>query len=120
MKAAYLAAKRKFDIRDVPEPRIENDSDLLVKLRSSGSCGSDIHNYRQGRTESLEVTFPMIIGHECSAIFEEVGKAVKKVKAGDRMEIASRLGATHSVHPNETDVVREILDATRFTEILGK
>jgi len=87
MKAAYLVARRKFEIRETAKPAIENDKDVLVKLRSSGVCGSDIHNYKEGRTGSLEVKFPMILGHECSAVVEEVGKAVKKVKPGDRVGI---------------------------------
>ncbi|NQT83956.1 alcohol dehydrogenase catalytic domain-containing protein [bacterium] len=87
MKAAYLVAREKFDIREIPEPRIENERDVLVKLCSSGVCGSDIHNYKEGRTGSLEVTFPMILGHECSAVVEKVGKAVTKVKPGDRVAI---------------------------------
>ena len=87
MKAAYLVAKGQFEIRDIPEPRIESDRDVLVRLRSSGVCGSDIHNYREGRIGCIEATFPMIIGHECSAVVEEVGKAVKRVERGSRVAI---------------------------------
>jgi len=58
-----------------------------VKLRASGVCGSDIHSYKDGRIGCIEVTFPMIIGHECSAVVEKVGKAVKKVKPGDRVAV---------------------------------
>jgi len=87
MKAAYLVATRKFEIRDTPKPEIKNDKDVLLRLRCSGVCGSDIHNYAEGRTGSLEVKFPMILGHECSAVVEKVGKAVKKVKPGDRVAV---------------------------------
>ncbi len=87
MKAAYLVAVRQFEIRNVPKPGIQNDRDVLVKLRSSGVCGSDVHNYKEGKTGSLQVKFPMILGHECSAVVEEVGKAVKKVKPGDRVAV---------------------------------
>jgi L-iditol 2-dehydrogenase len=87
MKAAYLVAKRTFEIRDIPKPRIQKDGEVLVKLQASGVCGSDIHNYVEGRTGSLEVKFPMIPGHECSAVIEEVGKDVTRVKPGDRVAI---------------------------------
>ncbi len=87
MRAAYLVAKRKFEIRNISEPRIKDPTDVLLKLRCSGVCGSDIHNYAEGRTGSLEVTFPMILGHECSAVVEEVGKGVTKVKPGDRVAV---------------------------------
>lgn len=87
MKAAYLVARRKFEIREVPKPELKNDKDVLLKLRASGVCGSDIHNYAEGRTGSLEVRFPMILGHECSAVVEKVGKGVKKVRPGDRVAV---------------------------------
>lgn len=87
MKAAYLVAKRTFEIRDIPKPRIQRDGEVLVKLRASGVCGSDIHNYVEGRTGSLEAKFPMIPGHECSAVIEEIGKDVTQVKPGDRVVV---------------------------------
>ncbi len=87
MKAACLVARRKFEIRDIPKPEIKTDRDVLLKLRCSGVCGSDIHNYAEGRTGSLEVKFPMILGHECSAVVEKVGGAVRKVKPGDRVAV---------------------------------
>jgi L-iditol 2-dehydrogenase len=87
MKAGYLVAKREFEIREIPEPRIKDDREVLLRLRSSGVCGSDIHNYVEGRTGSLEVEFPMIPGHECSAVVEEVGVAARKVKPGDRVAV---------------------------------
>ncbi len=87
MKAAYLVAKRRFEIREVPEPKMQNDSDVLLNVRASGVCGSDLHNYKEGKTGCLEVEFPMILGHECSAVVEKVGSAVTKVKPGDRVAI---------------------------------
>ncbi len=95
MKAAYLVAVRKFEIRDIPKPQIENDRDVLVKLRSSGVCGSDIHNYKEGKTGSLEVKFPMILGHECSAVVQEVGSGVTTVKPGDRVAVEPAVSCGH-------------------------
>jgi L-iditol 2-dehydrogenase len=87
MKAAYLVAKRKFEICDIAEPKMENDRDVLLKVLASGVCGSDIHIYTEGKIGGIEAELPMIIGHECCADVEKVGNAVAKVKPGDRVAI---------------------------------
>ncbi len=87
MKAAFLTGIKKFEIRDVPKPAIKNADDVLIRLKSIGVCGSDIHYYLDGKIGSQVVEFPFIIGHECSGTVEETGDEVSGVKKGERVAI---------------------------------
>ena len=87
MKAAILTGLRQIEIADVPKPIIKNDNDVLLKVAVVGVCGSDIHYYLTGRIGSQIVQYPYIVGHECSAVVEAVGKKVKTVKPGDTVVV---------------------------------
>jgi L-iditol 2-dehydrogenase len=87
MKAVYLAGLRQFETRQVAEPKIVNDSDVLVRIKAVGVCGSDIHYYTTGRIGSQIVQFPFIIGHEAGGVVEGTGKGVTRVKAGRKIAI---------------------------------
>jgi len=68
----------------VPDPKIEEPTDAIVKITSTAICGSDLHLY--------EVLGPFldegdILGHEPMGIVEEVGSEVKHIKKGDRVVI---------------------------------
>jgi L-iditol 2-dehydrogenase len=87
MKATLLTGIRHFETRQVPEPRLVNDFDVLVRIKTVGVCGSDIHYYTSGRIGSQVVQFPFIVGHEMAGIVEKTGKRVTRVKAGQRIAI---------------------------------
>jgi len=87
MKAALLTGIRQFEVRQVPEPQIVRPTDVLIRIKMVGVCGSDIHYYTTGRIGSQIVQFPFVIGHEAAGIVEEVGKKVTKVKPGQRIAI---------------------------------
>ncbi len=87
MKAILLKEIGRLEIKDVPMPQIKGPKDVLVKIVSVGICGSDIHYYRRGKIGDQVVQFPFIIGHECAAVVEAVGKAVSKVKPKDKVVI---------------------------------
>ncbi|MBN2200810.1 alcohol dehydrogenase catalytic domain-containing protein, partial [bacterium] len=87
MKAAFLTGIRKFEIRSMPDPEIANDTDVLVRIRMVGVCGSDVHYYRTGRIGPQVIEFPFIFGHEAAGVVEQTGKAVTRVKAGQRVAI---------------------------------
>jgi len=87
MKAAVLTGIGQMEVRDVPDPRIEKDTDVLLKIEKVGVCGSDVHYYETGRIGSQVVEFPYIVGHECAATVVEVGDAVKRVKTGDQIVV---------------------------------
>ena len=82
MKAAFIVAPRKFEIRDVPMPKI-SDSEMLVKIVACGVCSSDMPGYLD--TGVMRRPFPRRAGHEPSGTVVEVGKSVKGFKVGDRI-----------------------------------
>jgi len=76
-----------MEMGEVPEPKIEKDNDVLLKITMVGVCGSDVHYYEAGRIGSQVVQYPFIVGHECAATVADVGRAVKTVKVGDRVAV---------------------------------
>ena len=81
MKAAVYDGPRQVDVKDVPDARIEQPTDVLVRVTSTNICGSDLHMY-EGRTDLQP---GMVLGHENLGIVAEVGDAVVKIKTGDRV-----------------------------------
>lgn len=68
----------------VPDPSIQQDTDAIIRVTSSGICGSDLHLY--------EVLGPFldsgdVLGHEPMGIVEEVGSAVSQIQPGDRVVV---------------------------------
>lgn len=87
MKAMMLTGIREMEMLDVPDPVIENDKDVLIRMKTLGVCGSDIHYYVSGKIGSQVVEYPFTVGHEGSGVVEAVGKGVSLVKPGDRIAI---------------------------------
>jgi L-iditol 2-dehydrogenase len=87
MKAIVLTGIRQMELRNVPEPKIERDSDVLLKIEMVGVCGSDVHYYETGKIGSQVVEYPFIVGHECAATVAAVGKSVTNVKVGDAVAV---------------------------------
>ena len=87
MRAAVLEGVRSVVMRDVPEPALQKDNDVLLSVDAVGMCGSDIHYYSQGRIGSQVVTYPFIVGHEFGGTVLAVGGAVTRVKPGDRVAV---------------------------------
>jgi len=83
MKAAVLTGVRRMEVKDVPDPKIEKDTDVLLKIEKVGVCGSDVHYFETGRIGSQVVKFPFIVGHECAATVARVAKMVRRVRVGD-------------------------------------
>ncbi|MET8896134.1 zinc-dependent alcohol dehydrogenase [Streptomyces albogriseolus] len=84
MKALTWQGKRDVRVETVPDPRIEEPTDAIIRITSAGLCGSDLHLY--------EVLTPFmtpgdILGHEPMGIVEEVGAAVPDLQAGDRVVV---------------------------------
>jgi L-iditol 2-dehydrogenase len=87
MKAILLTGLKQMELADVPEPKIQKETDVLLKIEKVGICGSDVHYYETGRIGEQIVEYPFIIGHECSATIEAVGSSVTHVKAGDQVVV---------------------------------
>jgi L-iditol 2-dehydrogenase len=87
MKAVVLTGLRQMELRDAPEPKIEKDTDVLLKIEMVGVCGSDVHYYETGKIGSQIVEYPFVVGHECAATVAAVGKSVTGVKVGDAVVV---------------------------------
>jgi glutathione-independent formaldehyde dehydrogenase len=83
MKAVVYEGAFSVSVADVPEPRIEDPQDVIVKITSTNICGSDLHMY-EGRTN---VERGKVLGHENMGVVQETGQAVKNFKAGDRVSV---------------------------------
>jgi len=79
----------KYENRDVPEI---SDNEVLVTVKKTGICGSDVHYLVHGRIGQFIVKDPMVLGHESSGVVFKVGNKVTHLKEGDR--VAMEPGAT--------------------------
>lgn len=84
MKAVNIPKAHVIELIDVEEPHIENSTDVKVKVKRVGICGSDMHIYHG--TNPL-ATYPRIVGHEVTGEVLEVGQDVKALSKGDRVVI---------------------------------
>ncbi len=82
MKAAQITDIKTLKVVDMAEPQIEKATDVKVKVKAVGICGTDLHIYSHGRAD---VAFPRVMGHELSGEVVEVGADVKDLKPGDRV-----------------------------------
>ncbi len=92
MKAVTWHGKRDVRVETVPDPVIKEPNDALVRITSSGICGSDLHLY--------EVLAPFmepgdILGHEPIGIVEEVGSAITNLRPGDRVVVPFNISCGH-------------------------
>lgn len=87
MKALTLTEYNHLVYEDVPDPRI-SDHEVLVKVRTCGICGSDVHGM-DGSTGRRRP--PVIMGHEAAGVIAEVGKQVKAWSPGDRVTFDSTI-----------------------------
>ena len=101
MKAAVLTGIRQMELCDVPDPAIEKDTDVLLKIAKVGVCGSDVHYYETGRIGSQVVQFPFVVGHECAATVAEVGSGVTQVKVGQEVVVEPAVSCHNCAQCNQ-------------------
>ena len=92
MKAVTWHGKRDVRVDEVPDPRIVEPTDAIVRVTSSGICGSDLHLY--------EVMGPFmregdVLGHEPMGVVEEVGREVRHIGPDDRVVIPFNISCGH-------------------------
>ena len=85
MKALVHTALSKFEYKDVPMPQV-GDSDVLVRVKAVGICGSDLHGFTGETPRRIP---PCIMGHEGAGLVESVGKDVPNLAVGDRITFDS-------------------------------
>ena len=92
MRALTWHGARDVRVDNVPDPRIEEPTDAVIRVTSTGICGSDLHLY--------EVLGPYleegdVLGHEPMGLVEEVGSEVPDLEAGDRVVIPFNVSCGH-------------------------
>jgi threonine dehydrogenase-like Zn-dependent dehydrogenase len=92
MKALAWHGTHDVRVDTVPDPTIEHPTDAIIKVTSSGVCGSDLHLY--------EVLGPYldagdILGHEPMGIVQEVGSEVRNIAPGDRVVVPFNVSCGH-------------------------
>ncbi|SFP95972.1 S-(hydroxymethyl)glutathione dehydrogenase / alcohol dehydrogenase [Desemzia incerta] len=89
MRAVTWQGNEKMEVKTVPDPTIEEPTDMVIRITATAICGSDLHLYHNGKPVMEE---DYVVGHEPMGIVEEVGSAVTKVKKGDRVVIPFNIG----------------------------
>jgi len=89
VKAAKYEGKEKLSIIDIPKPIPQKD-EVLVQVKYSGICGSDLEVYKTGFLPAK-----VVLGHEIMGYIAEVGPDVKKWKIGDRVTIFPIISCGH-------------------------
>ncbi|MDQ3651217.1 MAG: glutathione-dependent formaldehyde dehydrogenase [Acidobacteriota bacterium] len=82
MKALCWQGKNSVSVESVPDPKILNPRDAIIKITSTAICGSDLHLY-DGYIPTMQKGD--ILGHENMGEVVEVGSEVKNLKKGDRI-----------------------------------
>jgi threonine dehydrogenase-like Zn-dependent dehydrogenase len=84
MKALTYHGAHDVRVDNVPDPILQEDDDILLRVTATAICGSDLHLYR-GKVPGMERGD--ILGHEFMGIVEEVGPNVMHLKRGDRVVV---------------------------------
>jgi len=92
MKAVTFHGKRDVRVDTVPDPKIEQPTDAIIRVTSSGICGSDLHLYE---VMGAFIDEGDVLGHEPMGIVEEVGTEVTQIKPGDRVVIPFNISCGH-------------------------
>jgi len=78
------------ELVDTPIPQVGPD-DVLVKVRATTICGTDLHIYNWDAWAESRIKTPLVFGHECSGDIVEVGKNVREVKTGDYVSLETHI-----------------------------
>ena len=83
---ALVKKKKEVGIwmEDVPRPQIGHN-DLLIKIRKTAICGTDVHIYNWDHWSQKTIPIPLVTGHEFVGTIEELGSAVQGYNIGDRV-----------------------------------
>ena len=85
MKAVVWHRPKSVSVDEVPDPKLEEPTDALVRVTATAICGSDLHLYEHGAT--LMMKPGDILGHEAMGVVEEVGPEVSDIRPGDSVVV---------------------------------
>lgn len=110
MKAIFVNKPFDIEIKEVDQPVIKDEKDVIVKVISGGICGSDIGIFTGSNTL---VTYPRIIGHEFAGYVVEVGTSVTHVNVGDLVAVdpVSSCGHCHACKVGRPNVCANLFVA---------
>ena len=83
MKALVFHRPGHVEVNQVPDPKIEHEEDVILRVTSTAICGSDLHIFNGFIPQKND----MVLGHEFMGIVEEAGKSVTAVQKGDRVVV---------------------------------
>ena len=92
MKAVTWHGKRDVRVEEVPDPAIQEPTDAIIRITTTGLCGSDLHLYE---ILGAFMTEGDVLGHEPMGIVEEVGPEVTSIAPGDRVVIPFQIACGH-------------------------
>ena len=92
MKALTYHGIEDVRVDDVADPRIQDPDDVIVRITSTGLCGSDLHLYK---ILGAFIDEGDVLGHEPMGIVEETGAGVTELAAGDRVVIPFNVACGH-------------------------
>ena len=87
MKAGVLFGNKDIRYTDYEEPQIKNPTDVKIRVRATGICGSDVPRVHDNGAHF----YPIVLGHESAGEVVEIGSEVKNVKVGDTVSLAPLL-----------------------------
>src|ERR1700712_3956404 len=92
MRANLWMGRNVVEVHEVPDPKILNARDAIVRITSTAICGSDLHLY-DGYIPTMRKGD--ILGHEFMGEVVEVGPSVKNLKLGDRVVVPFTIACGH-------------------------
>ncbi|KRE38903.1 molecular chaperone GroES [Janibacter sp. Soil728] len=92
MKAVTWQSPETLEVLDVPDPRIEEPTDAIVRVTSTAICGSDLHLYG---VLAPYLQSGDVLGHEAMGIVEEVGSETGDLAVGDRVVVPFNIACGH-------------------------
>jgi len=92
MKALTWQGRRDVRVEEVPDPRVLEPTDAIIRVTSTAICGSDLHLYE---VLGMFLRPGDILGHEPMGVVEEVGAEVTGLRAGDRVVVPFNISCGH-------------------------
>ena len=108
MKVAKVYGAKDLRLEEIPKPSVERPTDVLIRPKYVGICGSDTHLYHGKNPLAI---LPRIMGHEITGVVEDCGSEVKGLSPGDHVVIdpISFCGKCYACRHNMPNVCESLL-----------